>query len=71
MGKKVEEALLAYTLNRAQAIGADQIGAEVVSGPRNAPARDFFLGKLQSGNPASIDLAHSTVPPHIALKEGD
>jgi FkbH-like protein len=71
MGKKVEEALLAYTLNRAQAIGADQIGAEVVNGPRNAPARDFFLGKVQSDNPASIDLAHSTVPPHIALKEGD
>jgi len=69
MGKKVEEALLGYTLARAQAAGAAHITASLVEGPRNEPAKDFFEAKFSSADSASIDPARVAIPPQINLKE--
>jgi FkbH-like protein len=69
MGKKVEEALLGYTLAQAQASGAARVMAPLVEGPRNAPAREFFTAKYSSGDGAAIDPARVGVPPLISLKE--
>jgi FkbH-like protein len=68
MGKKVEDALLGFTLAQARAGGADRVTAPVVEGPRNAPARDFFAGKFADG--AAIDPSRVAVPSQISLKEG-
>jgi FkbH-like protein len=69
MGKKVEEALLGYTIAHAQAAGANRITAPPVDGPRNGPAKDFFAGKFLSAESAAIDPARIAIPPHINLKE--
>jgi FkbH-like protein len=69
MGKKVEEALLGYTLARARAAGADRIMAPPVDGPRNGPAKVFFAAKFSSGDGAAIDPARVGIPPQISLKE--
>ena len=69
MGKKVEEALLGYTLARAQDAGANRIVAPLVDGPRNGPAKAFFAAKFVNGDAAEIDLDRVGVPPEICLKE--
>jgi FkbH-like protein len=69
MGKKVEEALLGYTLAQAQASGAARVMAPLVEGPRNAPAREFFTAKYSTGDGAAIDPARVGVPPLISLRE--
>jgi FkbH-like protein len=69
MGKKVEEALLGYTVERAKASGAAHIIAPPVDGPRNGPAKEFFAGKFVDADRASIDPARVSIPPHISLKE--
>jgi FkbH-like protein len=71
MGKKVEEALLGYTLDRARAAGADRVMAPVVDGPRNGPAKTFFATKFSNGDGAAIDPARVGIPPQINLKEGN
>lgn len=69
MGKKVEEALLGYTVERAKAAGAVHVIAPAVDGPRNGPAKTFFASKCLVGDGASIDPARVSIPPHINLKE--
>ncbi|MFZ0743825.1 MAG: HAD-IIIC family phosphatase [Terracidiphilus sp.] len=69
MGKRVEEALLGYTLTRAREAGADRIVASPVDGPRNEPAKKFFTSKLSSSDGASIDMARVAIPSQITLKE--
>lgn len=69
MGKKVEEALLGYTVAQARAAGAERIVASPVDGPRNQPAKSFFAGKFQSTDGASIDVERVSIPSHITLKE--
>jgi FkbH-like protein len=68
MGKKVEEALLGYTLAQARAAGAHRIMAPPVDGPRNGPAKAFFSAKFASGDGA-IDPARVGIPPQISLRE--
>jgi FkbH-like protein len=68
MGKKVEEALLGYTIGRAQAAGATRILAEPADGPRNAPAKQFFANKLPAGVLASVDAASVKIPTEISLR---
>jgi FkbH-like protein len=67
MGKRVEEALLGYTLAQAQAAGADRFTAPPVDGPRNGPARDFFAAKFSTG--AAIDPMRVGVPALINLTD--
>jgi FkbH-like protein len=69
MGKKVEEALLSYTLSQAQAGGAARVTAPPVEGPRNAPVREFFAAKYSSGDGAAIEPARVGVPSIVRLKE--
>lgn len=69
MGKKVEEALLGYTVARAKAAGADHVVVEAVEGPRNLPARKFFATKVDNGNGVSIDAQRVTVPAHIRIED--
>lgn len=69
MGKKVEEALLAYTLDQARAAGALCVAAPPVEGPRNAPAREFFASKYLAGDGATIDAEQVKFPSDIQLKE--
>ena len=69
MGKKVEEALLGYTIARAQAAGAGRIIAPPVDGPRNEPAKSFFSTKFSSGEGASIDPERVAIPSQITLRE--
>jgi FkbH-like protein len=69
MGKKVEEALLGYTLAQAQAEGAARVVAPLVEGPRNAPAREFFATKYSSADDSAIDSAQVGVPSMINLTE--
>jgi FkbH-like protein len=69
MGKKVEEALLGYTVAQAQAGGASRITAPSVEGPRNAPGREFFAGKYSNGDGGTIDLERVGVPSFIRLRE--
>ncbi|MFZ0784515.1 MAG: HAD-IIIC family phosphatase [Candidatus Acidiferrales bacterium] len=71
MGKKVEEALLGYTVAQAQADGAGRVTAPAVEGPRNAPGREFFAGKYSNGTGATIDLSQVAVPAFIRLREED
>ncbi|HEX3436022.1 MAG TPA: HAD-IIIC family phosphatase, partial [Pseudacidobacterium sp.] len=65
MGKKVEEALLGYTLNRARAAGADHVMASPADGPRNGPVKAFFAAKFSSDDNAIIDLERIGIPPQI------
>jgi FkbH-like protein len=69
MGKKVEEALLGYTVNSARAVGAEQVMASPVEGPRNQPARSFFASKFSNPDVASIDPIRVLIPPQITMKE--
>jgi FkbH-like protein len=69
MGKKVEEALLGYTLNRAKTAGAERVVAPPVDGPRNGPAKTFFSAKFADTESAAIDLSRVGVPPQINLRE--
>jgi FkbH-like protein len=69
MGKKVEEALLGYTLNRARAAGVQRVMAPPVDGPRNEPAKAFFAGKFLGDDRASIDPTRVVVPSQISLRE--
>lgn len=69
MGKKVEEALLGYTLARARDVGADRLLAVPVDGPRNEPARKFFTTKLASGDNTWIDPTRVSIPCQINLRE--
>jgi FkbH-like protein len=69
MGKKVEEALLGYTVARAKASGADRVLASPVDGPRNEPARVFFAAKSSGTDMAVIDPQQVTIPSHIRLQE--
>jgi FkbH-like protein len=71
MGKRVEEALLGYTLKRAQSAGADRFLAVPVLGPRNQPVRTFFAAKFLSGDQTLIDPATVVIPSQISLKEED
>jgi FkbH-like protein len=68
MGKKVEEALLGYTIARARAAGADRITASPVDGPRNQPARAFFADKFSVGG-ALMDRAVVAIPSQINMQE--
>jgi FkbH-like protein len=68
MGKKVEEALLGYTIAQARAAGADRITASAVDGPRNQPAKAFFAGKFSPGG-ALMDIAGVAIPSQINLQE--
>jgi FkbH-like protein len=68
MGKKVEEALLGYTVANAISTGAACITAPVVDGPRNGPAKSFFAAKFSNGS-ASIDPTRVAIPPQISVKE--
>lgn len=67
MGKKVEEALLGYTVAQARAAGADRVVAPLVDGPRNGPAKDFFSTKFLDG--PAIDPARVGIPSQITLRE--
>jgi FkbH-like protein len=69
MGKKVEEALLGYTVAQARAAGAARVIAPTVEGPRNAPAREFFSGKYLVGDGAAIDPELVRFPSDINLEE--
>ena len=69
MGKKVEEALLGYTLAQASAAGAERFVAALVDGPRNGPAKTFFAGKFSDSQEAAIDPARVGIPPQISLRE--
>jgi FkbH-like protein len=69
MGKKVEEALLGYSLAKARAAGAERVMAVPVDGPRNGPAKQFFTAKLSDGDKNAIDPALVGVPPQINLRE--
>lgn len=69
MGKKVEEALLGYTVERARAAGADRIVAPLVDGPRNQPAKGFFASKFSNSDNSSIDTARVSIPQQISLKD--
>jgi FkbH-like protein len=69
MGKKVEEALLGYTVAQAHAGGAARVTAPAFEGPRNAPAREFFAAKYSSGDDAAIDSARVSVPSTVRLTE--
>jgi FkbH-like protein len=69
MGKKVEEALLGYTVAQAMTAGADRVVATVVEGPRNQPVKNFFSGKFFSGEGATIDPTQASIPSQIRLKE--
>jgi FkbH-like protein len=69
MGKRVEEALLGYTLARAQAAGAERIVAAPVDGPRNEPVKLFFAAKFFSSDGTAIDPLRVAIPPQIGLKE--
>ncbi|WP_158748497.1 HAD family hydrolase [Acidobacterium sp. S8] len=69
MGKKVEEALLGYTLAQAKAAGAERIMAPPVDGPRNGPAKDFFASKFSSVESGAIDPGRVVIPPQINLME--
>ena len=62
MGKKVEEALLGYTLARARTPLAQCVMAPTVDGPWNGPARDFFSQKFSNGDAPTIDPARVRVP---------
>jgi FkbH-like protein len=69
MGKKVEEALLGYTVAQALAAGADRIAASVVDGPRNGPARDFFAAKNFALDKPFINADRIAMPPQIRVTE--
>jgi FkbH-like protein len=68
MGKKVEEALLGYTVERAKASGAGRVVAAPVDGPRNEPARAFFAAKAASNDETLIDSDQVAIPAHITLR---
>jgi FkbH-like protein len=69
MGKQVEEALLGYTVARAQAAGVARVLAAPVDGPRNGPAKQFFGGKLSGGGLAPLNPGKVAVPSQISLRE--
>src|SRR5579863_47405 len=69
MGKKVEEALLGYTLGRAQAAGAERCVALPADGPRNQPAKGFFAAKKASAEDEALDPARVAIPSQISVKE--
>jgi FkbH-like protein len=69
MGKKVEEALLGYTVARARDAGVNCIVAPPVDGPRNEPAKVFFAAKYENDDSASINPAQVAVPAQINLRE--
>ena len=69
MGKKVEEAILGYVFSQTLADGAVRVTAPGFEGPRNAPAREFFVAKYLSGHEAALDPERVAVPPAIDLKE--
>jgi FkbH-like protein len=71
MGKKVEDALLGFTVAQARAGGADRVSAALVDGPRNGPAKEFFSTKFANGDNATLDPARVSMPPLISLKEGN
>jgi FkbH-like protein len=68
MGKKVEEAVLGYTVARARAAGASCVKAAPVDGPRNGPAKTFFADKFSNCGSA-IDPTRVDIPEQIMLKE--
>jgi FkbH-like protein len=69
MGKRVEEALLGYTLAQARAAGADNITAPPTEGPRNAPARDFFSAKFADPHVGTIDPGRVGIPSLVTVRE--
>jgi len=69
MGKRVEEALLGYTVGRAKAAGADCVQAPPVEGPRNAPAREFFATKFAAAGGPAIDPERVGVPSLVSVRE--
>ncbi len=69
MGKKVEQAILGYTLAQARAAGANRVTALPVNGPRNEPAKAFFAATFTRANATSIDPARVVIPPQISLRE--
>ena len=68
MGKKVEEALLGYTVECAKASGANHVLAAPADGPRNEPARTFFAGKGAKNGSRLIDPEQVAIPAHITLR---
>jgi FkbH-like protein len=71
MGKRVEEALLGYTVERAKASGASRVVAAPVDGPRNEPARTFFAAKGASDDHTLVDPEQVAIPAHITLRVED
>lgn len=69
MGKRVEEALLGYTVARAKAAGAERIVVRATDGPRNKPAKSFFAEKLAAAGDVMIDLERVAIPSHITMIE--
>ena len=69
MGKKVEEAVLGFTMQQARLRGAEHVTAPLFEGPRNQPARGFFAKKFTSNEQAEIDAALVAVPAAIRLTE--
>ena len=69
MGKKVEEALLGYTLAQARAAGAEHFTAPPTEGPRNAPAREFFAAKFAEPGVAAIDPERVGIPSLVTVRE--
>lgn len=69
MGKRVEDAILAYTIAQARRHGATLIYAEPFEGPRNQPAREFFRKKLSSVEPNLVDIDKVGIPAAIRLEE--
>jgi FkbH-like protein len=67
MGKRVEEAILAYIVERARELGSGPVVAPATEGPRNEPARRFFAGKYNGAGPA-LGLARISRPEFITVE---
>jgi FkbH-like protein len=69
MGKKVEEAILAYVASTVAAMGVHALRAPATPTARNSPVVEFFQRKYSPGSSDRIDLALVAVPPAIQCVE--
>jgi FkbH-like protein len=69
MGKKVEEALLAYVVSKMQHSGASRLSAPAIETARNGPALNFFRSKYAAGSASRIDPDLVQCPAFIRLTE--
>ncbi|MBV9179750.1 MAG: HAD-IIIC family phosphatase [Acidobacteria bacterium] len=69
MGKRVEEALLGYAVDKARQMGVDSVVAPASQTARNGPAVEFFSNKYSNQDSAEIDVAQTGIPPAIRVEE--